>query len=125
MNRRFAIALGGLVLAGLAGPANAQYGYPYPAYPVSQPMAYPQPPAYGPMQCGAYMPNGGGMPMMNPWAGYPMMRPMPQPMVVPMYIPVPQTQYVPVFGPLQTMPEGGPLASMANMAPPGHPGMMP
>jgi len=107
MKRLIAVALGGLALAASAGSALAQYPYPYPAYPAYQAGYYPQPAGYPPVQYVSYAPQA-GMP-----GAVPMMV-VPQPMVQPVYVPMVRTQYVPVFGPLETMPAGGPLNAPAG-----------
>jgi hypothetical protein len=106
MQRTIALGLGSLLVALAARPAHAQYNYPYPAnypnpYAYQQPMAYP-PMAYPPVQYPGY-----GYP------GYPQMMPQ-QPVMMSV------TRVVPMQGPLETMPQGGPLSAEA-LATPGVP----
>lgn len=131
MKRLCLPALFALTLGGYVSPSQAQYVYPnyggQPAYypqqmPMQQmqgmPMQQMQMPMPGmPMQMGnipasmqvPQMPMGPMGPMMP---GSPVMPvgAMSQPVVVPVYIPVVQQQ-IPMFGPVETVPEGGPLAS--------------
>jgi hypothetical protein len=105
MQRSLALGLGVLLVALAARPAQAQYNYPYPAsYPnpyAYPPMAYP-PMAYPPVQYPGY-----GYP------GYPQMMPQ-QPMMMSV------TRVVPMQGPVEGMPQGGPLSAEA-LATPGVP----
>jgi hypothetical protein len=107
MKRSLALGLGTLLVALAAGPAQAQYNYPYPAsYPnpyAYPPMAYP-PMAYPPVQYPGY-----GYP------GYPQMMPQ-QPMMM-MPVPMSVTRVVPMQGPVETMPQGGPLSGEALATP--------
>jgi hypothetical protein len=103
MQRTVALGLGTLLVALAAGPAQAQYNYPYPInypnpYAYQQPMAYP-PMAYPPVQYPGY-----GYP------GYPPMMPQ-QPMMMSV------TRVVPVQGPVEAIPQGGPLSAEALAAP--------
>jgi hypothetical protein len=94
MKRIIATSLAVLLLGCLVRPANAQY-YPYPAPPYANPYGYQQPMMpvnYMPMGNGAYAPQP--MPMMQ------------QPVMV---MPVMVNRYIPVMGPLETMPANGPL----------------
>jgi len=130
MKRLYLPALAALTLGWAASPSHAQYAYPnYPGQPVA-PVYYQQPMPQMPM---GQMPMGqmpmgqmpmgqmpmGQMPMGQMMPGSPVMPvgAMTQPMVVPVYVPVVQ-QRIPMFGPVETMPEGGPLASPeATVAP--------
>jgi hypothetical protein len=106
MNRFVSATLAGLVLGCLVSPANAQYGYPAANYPQPYAPSAPMPMGYMPMN------NGGTMPQVMPAAAMPS-----QPvMMVPVYV----TRIVPMLGPLETMPQGGPLDANAlapNQAP--------
>jgi hypothetical protein len=120
MKRLYLPALAALTLGWAASPSHAQYVYPNsPGQPVA-PVYYQQPMPQMPM---GQMPMGqmpmGQMPMGQMMPGSPVMPvgAMAQPMVVPVYVPVVQ-QRIPMFGPVETMPEGGPLASPeASVAP--------
>ena len=103
MKRFYLPALAALSLGWAVSPSHAQYVYPnYPGQPVA-PVYYQQPMPQMPM---------GQMPMGQMMPGSPVMPvgAMTQPVVVPVYVPVVQ-QRIPMFGPVETMPEGGPLAS--------------
>ena len=92
--------LAALLVGCLSHTAHAQYGYPYP--PASY--GYPQPMGYVPMPYGP-MPYGGYGQQAMPVTGYA------QPMVMPVMVPVVVDRVVPMLGPVETMPQAGPLDS--------------
>ncbi|MBL8800107.1 MAG: hypothetical protein JNM56_39865 [Planctomycetia bacterium] len=118
-------ALATVALGWAASVGSAQYIYPtYPGQPVA-PGYYQQPMQSMPMGQMQPMPMQqmpmGQMPVqpvsLGQMQGAPLMQGAPmmpaamtQPVVVPVYVPVVQ-QRIPMFGPVDTLPEGGPLAS--------------
>lgn len=132
MQRSIALGLGTMLVALAARSAQAQYpaypqSYPNP-YAYQRPMAYPPMPnpamQYPPMQ---YPPVMQYPPMQYPPVQYPQMQypgygvpgypQMPQQPVMMMPVPVSVTRVVPMQGPVETMPSGGPLTPEALAAP--------
>jgi hypothetical protein len=122
MNKSIAATLAVLLLGCLVRPANAQY-YPYPPAAYGNPYSQPTMPVqYMPMSYAApgapMMPQPMmgqpmmGQPMMGqPMMGQPMMGQPMMPQQPVMMVPVMVTRIVPMLGPLETMPSGGPLDS--------------